>query len=525
MTTPISRRRTLQLAGAAGLSLAAPNLALGQAPGRRPTLRVAAQGVPGNLEPIELISNVGNRVAHALYDPLIHRDFFSKPDGTGTELRPGLAESWRRVDGRTLEVNLRRGVKFHNGEEMTAEDVAFTFSEQRLWGARPLSPRGPNFTADFASVEVTGPLQVRFTTRAPDVSLEQRLASWVARVVPRRHYLEVGPDGFATRPVGTGPFKLRELRTGDRVVLEANDDYWMGRPTVDTVTFASVPEVSTRIAGLISGEYDIVTTLPTDALPQLRRHRNVEARGIVIENAHLLVYQCDAPVMSDKRFRQALNFAIDRKLMSDSLWAGLAAVPNGFQFPEYGASYDPARVGMTFDPDRARALLREAGYRGERIVYRTLPAWYAQAMPAAQMVQQFWRAVGIDAHVQVFENWNQLLQAPGMQVRNWSNGFQMPDPVSPLTSDWGPRGNVQRMHGWSPPAEYNDLIATVTGETDPARRRAAFQRFITIWEDEAPGTILYRPYELYGVRANIDWRPVSFEFMDLRPYNLRVRTS
>ncbi|MGL5137347.1 MAG: ABC transporter substrate-binding protein, partial [Beijerinckiaceae bacterium] len=321
-------------------------------------------------------------------------------------------------------------------------------------------------------------------------------------------------------PVGTGPYKLKELRSGEKLVLEAHDEYWMGRPTAETVTFVSVPETSTRIAGLISGEFDIVTTLPTDAIPQLRRQRDVETRGIVIENVHLVTYQCDEPVLKDKRVRQALNLAIDRNLMSQALWGGLANVPNGFQFPEYGDVFEPSRVGLQYNPDRARALLREAGYNNERIVYRTLPSWYANAVPAAQMVQQFWRQVGVNADIQIFETWQQLLAQPGIQVRNWSNGFQMPDPSTPLISNWGPRGDVQRQNGWKPPEEYNALVPIIQGSTDPAERKRAFQRYIEIWEDEAPGTILYRPYELYGVRKNITWKPVSFEFMELRPSNL-----
>lgn len=522
MIRGLTRRDTMKLAAATTASLAAgPSVAQG----RRPELRIAAQGVPSNLEPIELISNVGNRVANALYDTVIYRDFFSKPDGSGTELKPGLAESWQRIDGRTIEIKVRLGVKFHNGATVTAEDIAFSTGADKLWGPKPISPRGPVFSPAFESVEATGPMTVRFVTKSPDVSLEQRLASWMARVVPKAYFLEIGADAFATRPVGTGPYKLKELRSGERVVLEAHDDYWMGRPTASTVTFIAAPEVSTRIAGLISGEFDIVTTLPTDSIQQLRRQRDIDTRGIVIENVHLIFYQSDAPIMNDKRFRQALNYAIDRKLMVDSIWGGLANVPNGFQFPEYGTSYDPARIGLVFDPDKAKALLQAVGYKGERIVYRTLPGWYANAIPAAQMVQQFWRNVGINADVQIFESWQQLLQTPGLQVRNASNGFQMPDPVVPLTSDWGPAGSVQRQSGWKAPEEYNALIPALYGTSDPAERKKIFQRFIDIWEEDAPGTILYRPYELYGVKKSINWKPVSFEFMELRPHNLTFNQS
>jgi peptide/nickel transport system substrate-binding protein len=517
MPPALSRRAALALAGAATLPLPA----IGQP--RRPALRIAVQGVPDSMEPINAISNVGNRVSNQLFDTLIHRDFLSNEAGNGTRLVPGIAEGWERRDDRTLDVTLRQGVKFHNGRDVTVEDVAFTFSGQRLWGERPMVPRGPLFSAAFEEPEILDRRRVRIRTRGPDATIEKRLASWVAWVVPAPEYLAAGADAFGLRPIGTGPYRFAELRAGDRIMLEAHDAYFRGRPTASRVTFQSVPEVSARLAGLLAGDYDMATTLFPDHIAVLERNREAEPRGIVIENVHLLVYQADAPVLADRRVRQALNAALDRDLMNRALWQGRANVPNGFNVPEYGDAYDPARPPFRAEPERARALLAEAGYRGERISFRTLPQWYALAVPAAQMMQQMWRAVGLNVDIDIHENWGQVLQ-PGLQVRNWSNGFQMPDPVSTLASDWGPQGSVQRSHGWQAPAEYNELAGRLIATPDGPDRRRIFQRMVDIWLEEAPGTIMYRPYELYGVRRSIRWKPVSFEFMDLRPGNLEFPT-
>jgi peptide/nickel transport system substrate-binding protein len=513
-------RRTFIATGAAATASTGLGFpAIGQA--RRPHLKIGAQGLPDSLEPINAISNTGNRITNALFDTLIHRDFFSKPDGTGSALKPGLAESWERESDRALVVTLRRGVKFHNGQEMTAEDVAFTLSATRLWGEKPIAPRGPLFSAEFDEPQILDKYKVRIRTKGPDVSLEKRLASWVAWVVPKDDYLAKGPEKFGLSPVGTGAFRFGSFKSGDRVELEANDDYFRGRSNVSGVTFFSVPEPSTRVAGLISGEYDIVTTLSADTLDVLKRYSDLEARGIAIENVHLVVYQCDHPVLKDKRVRQALNAAIDRDLLNRTLWRDLAIVPNGFQFPHYGPAYDAQRPKLKFDVALAKRLLQEAGYKGERITYRTLPNWYANALPAAQMLQQFWQAAGINAEIEVRENWAQVLGA-GLMVRNWSNGIQMADPITPLTTDWGPKGSIQTSSKWAAPEEFNALIARIRATPDGDDRRRLFQRLQDIWEDEAPGTILYRPYELYAARKSIRWQPVSFEFMDLRPYNLSV---
>ena len=514
----ISRRHFLAGATAIGAVPLFPAGAFAQ-DAIRPQLRIAVQGLPVSLEPINAISNVGNRISNAIFDTLIRRDFFSNDTGSGVELVPAIAASWTREDERTLVVTIADGVKFHDGSAVTAQDVAFSFSADRLWGDKPMVARGPLFSAKFESVEAIDEKTVRFRTKAADFSLEKRLASWIAWIVPEKAYREMGPEVFGLNPIGTGPYKLAEFVTGDRVVLEAFDDYYLGKPTASKITFQVVPEVATRAAGLISGEYDIVCALTPDNLAMVNDQTHVEARAGQIENVHLYVFQCDAPVVSDRRVRQALNLSIDREMINQALWGGLAGITNGFQIPQYGNVYDADRPGFKYNPERARALLQEAGYNGERITFRTLNDYYVNSVAAIQMMMEMWKAVGLNVEMEIRETWDQVL-ADGLQMRNWSNGFQMPDAATPLTSDWGPTGSPQTTHAWKAPQEYNDLAAKIASLPDGEERKAAFQRLLDIWEEEAPGAVLYRPVEIYGVRRDIDWKPVSFEFMDLRPYNL-----
>lgn len=238
-----------------------------------------------------------------------------------------------------------------------------------------------------------------------------------------------------------------------------------------------------------------------------------------IENIHLLIHNQVDNVLSDKRIRQAMHLCIDREMLNDALWAGMAGVTNGFQMPTQGAAFDASRPAYRQDLDRARALLAEAGYSGERISFRTLNDWYVNSVAAAQVMQQWWQAAGLNVEIEINENWGQL-QGDGLMARNWSNGFPLTDPVAPLTTDWGPGSNVQQNYGWTPPEEYNALLHQIRILPDGAERTAAFQRALDIWDDEAPGTTLYRPFELYGVRRDLEWRPVTFEWMDLRPHNL-----
>lgn len=216
--------------------------------------------------------------------------------------------------------------------------MAFTFSRERLWGDNPMVARGPLFSARFESVEAIDGHAVRFRTEAPDFSLEKRLASWISWVVPEAAYRELGAHGFGQNPIGTGPYKLAEFVPGDRVVLEAFDDYYRGRPSASRVTFQMVPEVATRVAGLISGEYDIACALTPDDIALVDSQSHVETRASQIENVHLYIFNCAGPVVSDRRVRQAMNFALDRQLINDALWGGLAGIPTASRFRPMGRS-------------------------------------------------------------------------------------------------------------------------------------------------------------------------------------------
>lgn len=264
------------------------------------------------------LNNVGTRITYSIFDTVIRRDFKGSPDGGGSELLPHLATEWTRESPQSLIVRLREGVKFHNGDEMTAEDVAYTFRNGRLWGDKPAIPAARAYFGVLAGVEALDKNTVRFRTRVPDVLLENRLASWCSWIVNKRHYEQVGLEGFGRNPVGTGPFRFSKMKANKFMEFEAHDAYWMGRPTARRVTFREVPELSARIAGLVSGEFDIITNLPPDRLPVLQGYKDIDARSVVLANSHLLTYDARSPMTNDKRIRKALSISIDRKKLVNS---------------------------------------------------------------------------------------------------------------------------------------------------------------------------------------------------------------
>jgi peptide/nickel transport system substrate-binding protein len=521
---PISRTFSTRFTKAALALLLASSapLALAQ---ERPDLVVGVADLPPTLEPGKELSNVGTRVNYSIFDTLIRRDFLSAEGGGGSALVPGLASSWSRIDDRTLEVKLRDDVTFHNGARLTAEDVVFTFSPERLSGENALLPEGPAYFSVLEEVRAVDETTLHFITKGPDPLLEQRLASWASWVVNKADWEAKAAEdgGLPMFPVGTGPYMLESYRADEAIRLVANDAYFDGTPSAASVTFREVPEPSTRVAGLVSGEFDIITNVAPDQIEQINSYDDIETRSVVLANSHVLVYNVADPALSDARVRQAMNLSIDRELLNQALWGGQAVVPNGHQYPEFGDMYNPDHVGVEYDPERAKALLEEAGYDGKLIRYTTQPHYYLNALPAAQAIVEMWKAVGLNVELNVVESFTGV-DFKTLQVRTWSNSTRYPDPVGGLWNLWGPFGSPQRTNeswiGTENLDRFNELGAILESTVELEPRQQAAWEMLDIWKEDAPGTVLYQPLETYGVAKDVNWQPYTFYYMDLRPYNL-----
>ncbi|WP_246237287.1 ABC transporter substrate-binding protein [Halovulum dunhuangense] len=490
----------------------------------RPDLTVAVNSLPGSLEGIEEMGNVAVRITYSVFDSLIRRDFLADGSGTASKLVPGLAESWTRIDDRTLELKLREGVKFHDGSELTSDDVVFSFNAGRGHGHDPLIGAANRFMLTISHIEPVDKYTVRVVSKEPDVLLEQRLAGYAFWVVENRSYMLQGKDAFARNPVGTGPFKMAEWVDGEYIRLEAHDDYFGGRPTAKSVTFVEVPEVSARIAGLVSEEYDIAVNIPPDQVPTIESYEDLKVEQIVLDNTHMLVFYTDGPTAL-KEVRQALSLAIDRDLLREALWGGKNYTPNGHQLPSY-EMYIEDYPAFEYNPEKAREILAASDYAGEEIVYKLPLNYYLLSLEAAQAMQQMWRDVGLNVTLQPVENSSQVNDPNGtVHIRAWSNTHRIPDPLGSFVPQWGIDSWVQRnrdlaSRSWDAPQEFNDLLQTIVASTDWDERQQAYRDALDIWMDEAPGTMLYNPLETYAMRADIGWKPYGLYYMDLRPYNL-----
>ncbi len=488
----------------------------------RPHLTVAVNTLPGSLESIEEQGNVAVRITYTLFDSLIRRDFLSDGTGTSSALVPGLAESWERVDDRTIDFTLREGVKFHNGDELTSDDVAFSLVPGRGLGQAPMFGEARTYMDSISHVIPMGRYGVRIVSKEPDILMEQRIAGYSFWIVNAREYLTRGAADFARIPVGTGPYKVEQWADGEFLRLVAHDNYFDGRPTAASITYRVVPEVSARIAGLVSGEYDIAVNIPPDQVPVIRGYDDLKVERIVLDNSHVLRFFPYGP-LADKRVRQALSLGIDRALLRAALWEDANYTPNGHQLPSYDMWIEDF-PDFAYDPERARALLAEAGYAGEEIVYRLPLNYYLLSLEAAQAMQQMWAAIGLNVKLEPVENFTQA-EEDGVHILPWSNTHRFPDPLGSFVPQWGQTSGIQNNRrrperSWAAPARFNDLQQTIITSMDWAERKEAYREALTIWNDEAPGTILYNPLETYAMKKSVNWKPYGLYYMDFRPYNL-----
>ncbi|MBO0905189.1 ABC transporter substrate-binding protein [Jiella sonneratiae] len=427
-----------------------------------------------------------------VFDTLVMRDADMK-------LVPGLAVAWRPLDDTTWEFDLRKDVKFHDGEVFDANAVKFTID--RILDPKANSPT-LSYIRTIASVEVVTPYTVRVKTSGPDPLLPTRMSRYPTYIVPPRYVQEVGNDVFAAKPVGTGPYAFVEFVPDRHVILQANPDYWRGRPAIDRVTWRAIPDGTARITALLTGEADIVENVPVDLAPMVEQ--SPDADLVSVRNGGLTVYlglvMKDAP-LDELKVRQALDAAIDRKGIVDNILRGMAT-PKGTQVGP--ADFGYVDIPPTpYDPEKARALLKEAGHPDGFTVKMQSTHRYMKDGEVAQAIAQQFGDVGVKVDLEVLD-WSVYTQ----QVPHTGPIFMLGwGSTQTLDADAAVYAIMKSGEPYSAAnvPELDALLDESRSIVDPERRRSVLEKIQKVAAETVPLLTLYQEDALYGKAKDVEF--------------------
>ena len=496
--------RGLRAALAASLALAllaaAPAGAQDRVRSKEVVLGLGAE--PRTMLAVTIVDWTTNTQLEHVYDRLLDRD------PKTLRPRPMLATGWKIVNDTTWEFTLRRGVKFHNGEPFDAQSVKATMDYLK-------NPASKSHYAAYwrlvKEVQIVDPYTVRFVTEKPWPSLIDRASLTDFLVLPAKALRELGPEKLNQHPIGTGPFRFVEWKRDERLVLERNPDYWQGPADVARVTFRFIPEFSARMAALLSGEIDVMKDVPPHVLEAVERSGRAKIRAAVSSRINYLALVNLKPgPMQDLRVRRALNHAVNVDELIAQVLKGRATKICG---PLSPANVDYAPVECyTYDPQRAAALLREAGHDPAKLqlTLDTPSGRYPLDKDVSLAIAAQLQRLGIKVNVVVNE-WGTHLDK--IKNRNTGDMFFL---------GWGPavfgQGVVeplfqanQTYSSYGNNKVINEKIARAITIVDPKGRAAAYAELQGLAHEEAAWVPLWQQHDLYGVASHVEWTPRADE--------------
>ncbi|MCD6266025.1 MAG: ABC transporter substrate-binding protein [Deltaproteobacteria bacterium] len=429
-------------------------------------------------------------------------DLLMRVDREGKR-RLALATSYKSIDPVTWEFKLRKGVKFHNGDPLTASDVKFSYDRMR-------DPKTKYpfrvFYRGIKEVQVIDDYTVRIITKKPDPVLPARSA-FGSFIVPEKYIKEHGDEYFAKHPIGSGRYKFVKWVKNDYVELEANEDYWGDRPaTIKKLIFKTIPETGSRIAALETGEVDIATNVPPFMIPKLKKDPNIDVisgpSGRVIFIGFNLTKPEKAWPLMKKEVRQAINYAVDKQslikyvLMGSGEQLAMPLIPLAF-------GYDPSIKPYPYDPEKAKKILKEAGYpNGFETEFATGSGRYLMDKQIAEAISGMLAKVGIKARLKVYEwgKYEQVRKAHRVEplyLLGWGNTMSDADgTLLPLFFSKSKYSNYVN-------PTLDKMMLSARYQMDPEKRKAQYSEILKLIKDEAPWIFLYQQMDNYGVRDTV----------------------
>jgi len=456
-------------------------------------LIAAISAEPDMLDPHKTTAYASFQVLENVYDTLVQPD-------ENLEMEPALAESWETSEDQlTWTFKLRDGVTFHNGDELTADDVVYSYNrimDEELANAY-------RFEA-VKSVKAVDARTVGIELKRPTPNLLAQIGGFKGMAIVHAENVKSGDVG--REPIGTGPFKMEEYVSGDSITLTANQDYWGGAPELGSVRFTFVPEPSVALANVQSGEAHWTDNLPPQQVESLEGEGSMEVGRVPSNDYWYFATNQARKPFDDPRVRQALSWAIDREAITEAAKFGLAtvnqtAIPESSQWFHDYAPYDQ-------DPDRARQLLQEAGAENltlDMMVTNEFP----ETIQAAQVMASQLEEVGVTMKIRTedFATWLDKQSQGDFDafMLGWLGNID-PDDFYYSQHHSSGANNYQKYKN----PEVGRLLDQARTEVDETRRTDLYNQAVETIVDDASYTYLYNPEVVQG------WSP------DLKGYTPRA---
>jgi peptide/nickel transport system substrate-binding protein len=441
------------------------------------TLVMVIESSPTNLDPRVGIDAQSERIDNLIFDDLLSR-------GDDLNVAPGLAERWEIPDPLTFVFHLHRGVKFHDGRPLTSKDVKWTF-ESLLQGKIRSTKAAVYKYVDH--IEAPDDTTVIFHMKEQDATLLWNMSDGAIGIVPYG-----SGEEMTQHPIGSGPFKFVSAETDRDVVLERNGDYWGDKARLDQVRFAIVPDETTQALELRKGSGDVaINSLTPDTVGALAKNSNLVVENSPGTRLAYLGFNLRDPILKDVRVRQAVAYALDRKVMIQYLWRG-EAEPARSVLPAQSWAYNGDVPAYEHDPDKARQLLDSAGYapvNGVRFHITVKTSTDANTRLMVAVMQQQLRDVGIALDIRSFEfaTFFSDVQHGAFQMYGlrWIGGNEDPDIFEYAfhSSKFPPNGANR---GYYLNTQVDSLVDKARREIDPQKRKPLYAEVQRLLADELP---------------------------------------
>jgi peptide/nickel transport system substrate-binding protein len=465
-----------------------------------------------------------NNVSNHIFEALVAKD-------ARGQLRPGLAESWRTIDDLTWEFRLRKGVKFHDGSDFTAADVAFSLDRV------PTVPNSPSpfttYSKQIVEKIVVDPYTIRFKTAAPYPLMANDMSTIM--IVSSRAAKGAGTEDFNSgkAAIGTGPFKFVRWQKGDRIELARYEGYWGAKSPWDKAVLRIIASDPTRVASLLAGEVRAIENVPTADLSRVTKQADLSVYRIV---SHRIMYlhvdsnRETTPFVTDKtgrplnrnplkdvRVRHALSKAINRQALVDRVMEG-AARATGQLMPEGMFGYTPTLKAEPYDPDGARKLLAEAGYPdGFAMTIHGPNDRYVNDDQVTQTLAQMFSRIGVPTKVEtmpsaVYFTRANKLEFSVMLVGWGSDTSEASSPLKALLATYNnDKGMGQANRGRYSSPKMDGLLQQALATVDDARREQLLQQATAVAMSDLGIIPLYHQENVWATRKGIVYTPRADE--------------